>query len=359
MVKDFSHLVRCYAEEFYIKKKLSRKNLNSELNFSEELDNVRKILVIPSNASGGILNSSYVVKMLKERYPSSEIRISIPNNWASVVTKFEGIDATISDWNSEYVWTKRYLSQIDSVSAWGPDLLIRLGTRASLKENFGSVMIRAKLRLCYFPDDLTSEFWNFTLVKDIAGLSDFKCGTALMEVIGLKNDFQSVNRTGAFKYVFGNEIPQNQGISVAVDAENLLISHGKNYFNDLIETLQSKNYKVVMILGLARPSTVSYLIKMFGGTAVIHSATDMLSIGSVLLQCNASICGVGDILHWSNAVGTPTICAASDLSDCEITSFEEEGLLIDSSNKMFKDQLALIMHKLEMLVNSENDLIQG
>ncbi len=352
MFKNLKDKLKKNAEELYIGKQLAKKGLNPPINYSKALGNVNKILVIPSSVNGGILNSAIIVKKLRYRYPNSEIRVSVPDNWASVVSKFIGVDATIGSWNSDSVWSDRYNSQIKAVSEWRPDLLIRLGSQMSIKDNYGCVIADAKIRLCYLPRDLTSEFWNMTLVKKLAGLSDFRIGTALLQAIGIRDNDIPRNRIGAFKNVFHQDYQPTDHISIAIDADKFLNVFGKRNFNVIIETLENHNYKIVMVMGLARPSNVSYLMKQYGGTASIHSATDMLSIGSVLLRCDVAICGVGELLHWANAVGTPTICLGSILEGQKKAELEEEGIFVISSNRETSNKLEILLAKLDTILPS-------
>jgi hypothetical protein len=352
MFKNIKDKLQTNAEEFYIRKKLAKKDSNPAINYSKVLGNVNKILVIPSPVNGGILNSAIIVKKLKDRYPKSEIRVSVPNNWASVVSKFIGVDSTIGSWNSDSVWSDRYNSQIKAVSEWRPDLLVRLGSQMSIKDNYSCVIADAKLRLCYQPRDLTSAFWNITLVKKLTGLSDFRIGTALLEAIGIKDNDIPCNRIGAFKNVFDQEYQPTDHISIAIDADKFLNVFGKKNFNEIIETLENHNYKIVMVMGLARPSNVSYLMKQYGSTASIHSATDMLSIGSVLLRCDVALCGIGELLHWANAVGTPTICLGCILEGQEKAELEEEGIFVISSNRQMRNKLEILLAKLDTILSS-------
>ena len=358
MLKKLKDTLQTNAEELYIKKQLSGKSLNLPLNFSKVLAEVKKILVIPSSVNGGILNSAVIVKKLKDRYPNSDIRISVPNNWASLVSKFNGVETTIGNWNTDAVWSDRYNSQIQAVTEWGPDLLIRLGSKTSIKDNYGCVVAGAKLRLCHLPQDLTSSFWNMTFVKNLTGLSDFSIGTALLEAIGIRDNESPKNRIGAFRHVFESEFQQSEEMAIAVDAENLLNSLGKKIFNEIIDVLENHNFKVVMVMGLARPSTVSYLMKEYGVTASIHSATDMLSIGSVLFRCNVAICGVGELLHWANAVGTATICMGTLLEGVERSVLEEEGIFVISSNKQMDKKLSILIGKLDTIVEQDHPVFK-
>ena len=345
MLKTIGKQLQIRAEEIFIKRRLIHKKLNSTVNFSKALEEVKRILVIPSNAYGGILNAAVIVKKLKDRYPHSEVRISVPNDWASVVEKFPGVDATIGDWNADSVWSDRYNSQIKAVSDWGVDLLVRLGSHMSVKVNYGCVISGAKLRLCHISEDLTSPFWNITLEKTLTGLSDFAVGTALLEAIGIENSFLSPSRLGVFKHFYRNDYKSQESITVALDAENLLNCLGRDKFNDTVDILQKDNYKIVIVMGLARSATVSYVIKRFGAKASIHSSTDMLSVGSVLARCNLAICANGELLHWANAVGTPTMCLQSVRNESVKTTLEEEGIYVISPESLNFSQMSDLVKK--------------
>lgn len=346
MLNTVRKQLQMHAEELFIRRQLLRENLNSTVNFSKALEEVKRILVIPSNADGGILNSSEIVKRLKDRYPHSEVRISVPNDWVSVVEKFPGVDATIGDWNRDCVWSDRYNSQIKAVSDWGADLLVRLGTQMSVKANYGCVISGAKLRLCHISEDLTSPFWNITLEKTLAGLSDFAVGTALLEAIGIENSYLSPNRLGVFKHLFQNDHKSQENITIALDAENLLNYLGREKFNDTVDILQKDSYKIVIVVGLARPSTVNYLISRFGAKASIHSSTDKLAVGAVLARCNVAIFGSGELLHWSNAVGTPTICLQSQMNKSVKTILEDEGIYVISPENLNLSKISNLVEKI-------------
>ena len=346
MLKNVGQQLQTRAEEYYIKRQLSYKTLNPIVNFSKALGDVKRILVIPSTAGGGILNSSLIVKRLKDRYPNSEVRISVPNDWASVVAKFPGVDATIGDWNTDSVWSDQYNSQIKAVSDWKVDLLVRLGSEMSIKENYGCVIIGAKLRLCHFLEDLTSPFWSIMFKKTLKGLSDFTIGITLLEAIGIPNAHLSSNRSGVFKHLFQADYKSQESVSIALDAGILLNSLGREKFNNTVDILEKDNYKIVIVMGLARPSTVSYLIKKYGAKASIHSSTDMLSVGSVLARCHVAICGTGELLHWANAVGTPTICLQSVMNQSVKTILEEEGIYVISPGNLNLGQMSTLVKKI-------------
>ena len=285
---------------------------NETLDMLPELKGAGRILVLPSDRSGGLILGVPVYQGLRQNYPRAEIVLVSPGHLSTLARQISYVDEVISaDLNAGPVWNSPVIRLTRSLRNRGFDLAVCLGSDCSFRLGQVCAQSGARLRVGFSRPE-AEDWFNIQIVcKDRNGYEKSQY-EVMLNLLGLEGSgdagwsiSQERLRNVRLRYFFGEFASGNV---VAIDMSRREgIGMSRQQVGEMVGRLIESGSRAILFFSFAEKRQVDYFKSAYGSRIIAFDLEDLSEVAPLLGGCRALVSCNTDLLHLAVSLQIPAV----------------------------------------------------